>query len=119
LIAGNDISTNIGDIDIWLDDKEIGIYTHNLVYKAIWQLDNKIGDIYRKFAIYQKVPAAASDGGPNSLPSPVEWILDDGNYIWLDFTDEPIAAAGHKLELEFVFGNANPIRIIPVVAKPV
>jgi len=119
LLYGTTIRTTIQSMKLYLNDAELGIEVNDLLAKGISQLRNNFGSMYRKYAIYQKVPSAAADGGPSSLPSAVEWIKDSMNYTWIDFTDDPIDVAGKKFELEGIFGDTNPVRIIPVEIIPV
>jgi hypothetical protein len=114
LLYGTTVRTTIQSAKLWINDAEQGYEVNDLLAKGISALRNNFGDLYRKFAIYEKVPAAATDGGPASLPAAVEWIKNAMNYTWLDFTDDPLDVAGKKFELEMVFGDTNPVRIIPV-----
>jgi hypothetical protein len=119
LLYGTTAGTTISKIKILVDDKEVGDLAVDKVFKSWWQVQNLIGDIYGKFSIYEKVPSAAADNGPASLPSAVEWVKDLLNYTWIDFTEEPLAVGGHKFELAGIYGDTNQVRVIPVLAVPV
>jgi hypothetical protein len=121
LLYGTTIRTTIQSVNVLINDREIDFKATDLVFKAVKQIYSRYGDWIGKHAIYEKVPSAATDNGPASLPAAVENLKDLMRYTYLDFGDPDgwPTVEGVKFELEITAGNTNAIRIIPVELLPV
>jgi len=122
LLYGTTVRTTISKFKLYLDDKLVDIEETDLANKARMHYVARLGSYMGKFAVYEKVPASATDGGPASLPSALEDGYQHMNYNWIDFTPNPdnwLDVEGKKFEIAIEAGDTNAIRIITLAAIPV